>query len=130
MPPGPRELPNDDSGSGRRDRWMFYKLNASRVTIREFWWETRLFFWVGIIVKLLRIRLRGSSDDLAVDSLGPFLVDRSQIAPEALQQFGPTLRQLQSLGFGEPTWHDQEDVFQGTRSSTWDFAWLLPCYCC
>ncbi len=96
---------------------MFYKLNAARVTMREFWWETKLFCWVGLLVKIFQIRLRGSSDDLAVDSLRPFQVEQTAIRPDVLARFEPTLQQLTALGFGPPVWHDQENVYQATRST-------------
>jgi Zn-dependent protease len=96
---------------------VFYKLNASRVTLREFWWETKLLVWIGLIVKLLRIRLRGSSDDLAVDSLHPFLCEAQKIQPETLSRFEPTLSDLRKLGFGLPVWHDEDDVFQATHNT-------------
>jgi Zn-dependent protease len=96
---------------------VFYKLNGSRITLREFWWETKLFAWVGLIVKLFKIRLRGSTDDLAVDSLRPFLAEERNIRPEVLERFAPTIQQLRALGFEAPVWHDEEDVVQATRNT-------------
>lgn len=96
---------------------MFYKVNAGRVSLREFWWETKLFFWVGLIVKALNMRLRGSTDDLAVDSLRPFLIDQAQVPPDLLERFAPTLQTLRTLGFEPPVWHHEEDLFQATRNT-------------
>ena len=97
---------------------MNYKLDGSRITLREFWWETKLFFWVGILVKLMKIRIRGSTDDLAVDSLVPLRVDQSSIAPEMLARFTPVLQQLQAIGFTQPPlWHSEENVLQATRNT-------------
>ncbi|HEX8323424.1 MAG TPA: site-2 protease family protein [Tepidisphaeraceae bacterium] len=101
----------------RRRTAVFYKVYASRVTLREFWWETKLLIWVALIIKLFRLNPRGSTDDLAVDSLRPFRVDESRIAPDALSRFAPTLETLRRLGFGDIIWFDQDDPFQATHNT-------------
>lgn len=96
---------------------MFYKVDISRVTLREYWWETKALVWVGLLIKLFKLRPRASTDDLAVDSLLPFRVEQDAIAPETLQRFTQTLHTLQSLGFEAPAWFHQEDIYQATRNT-------------
>jgi Zn-dependent protease len=97
---------------------VFYQVIVHRASIKEFWRETKLFFWVGLIVKLFRLTPRASTDDLAVDSLHPFEIQASQIPPATTTQFRLILDQLEMAGFtGEPIWHDENDIFQATHNT-------------
>lgn len=97
---------------------MFYHVRAFKVTFREFWWETKLLFWVVVLIKLFRMTPRASTDDLAVESLKPFEADPAAIPGDTMQLLEPIVSELQSCGFNGPVlWHDQTDVFQATRNT-------------
>ncbi|MGC4030535.1 MAG: site-2 protease family protein [Tepidisphaeraceae bacterium] len=98
-------------------RPQFYKVDASRVSLREFWFETRVFFWVGLIIKAFRLKPRGSTDDWAVQSILPFEADPSRLGEDVLSRFDATLDRLYALDFGPPTWFDQDDPFQATHNT-------------
>lgn len=95
----------------------FYKADASRVTMREFWFETKLFCWVGLLIKIFKLKPRGSTDDWAVESMLPFQVESERLGEDVLARFDPTLDRLYALDFGPPTWFDQDDPFQATQNT-------------
>ncbi|MHB8897505.1 MAG: site-2 protease family protein [Thermoguttaceae bacterium] len=98
---------------------MFYKLDSTRVSLREYWWGTpKPLILVAWLLKLLRVRLPGSTDDPNVASLEPFRVEPAGLPPEVRQQFHQAHQELQTLGFHSPVcyWiHDarnQADICQ------------------
>jgi len=96
---------------------VFYRVEDSRITLREYWFETKLLFWLALIVKVTKTRVRWSTDDLAVESLTPFAIDPAKLPPERLTRFARTIEQLQALGFESPIWLDEEDPYQATRNT-------------
>ncbi len=98
---------------------MFYKLDSTRITLREYWWGTPnplvIFGWIA---KWLHIRLPGSVDDPNVDSLEPFRVSPAELPEEARAKFAPLHEELRACGFHSPVcyWiHDavhQTDIYQ------------------
>ena len=63
---------------------MFYKVNSTKVSIREYLFESGIllvpFVWfIAIVTKTLRLRLPGSVDFPPVEKLSPFLVSSDAI---------------------------------------------------
>jgi Zn-dependent protease len=98
---------------------MFYRLDSTRVTLREYWWGTRnplvIFGWIA---KWLRIRLPGSVDDPNVETLDPFRVPPARLPEDVRTRFRPLHDELAACGFHSPEcyWvHDvvhQTDIYQ------------------
>lgn len=103
---------------------MFYKLNSTRVTLREYWWGTPnplvILMW---IVKWLRIRIPGSVDDPNVESLEPFRVSPTDWPEEVRTKFQRAHEEVKACGFHSPVcyWiHDaaqQTDIYQAVYRS-------------
>lgn len=95
---------------------MYYRIDSTRVSHREYWWGTRnpfvLFGWMS---KWFRIRLLSSSDDPNVESLTPFEVPVEQVSAEVLDRFKPMAEELAGLGFHSPVYHSIYDRVQETR---------------
>jgi len=94
---------------------MFYQLDSTRVTLREYWWGTPnplvVFGW---LTKWLRIRLPGSVDDPNVESLEPFRVAREEL-PEAVRvRFRPVEEEFDALGFESPVYYWVRDAVHQT----------------
>jgi Zn-dependent protease len=98
---------------------MFYKLDSTRVTLKEYWWGTPnplvIFGWLA---KWLRIKLPGSVDDPNVESLEPFRVAPADLPEEARAKFHAVHEELAACGFHSPVCyriHDavhQTDIYQ------------------
>jgi Zn-dependent protease len=99
---------------------VFYKLDSTRVTLREYSFGTPwLLFWVllplAALIKLLRIRIPGSTDDPAVDSIAPFEVEESRLPGDVLEPFEPLTQELVELGFDRPIYHAIHHPIHFTR---------------
>lgn len=120
---------------------MFYRLDSTRVTLREYWWGTRSPLVVfGWLAKWLRIRLPGSVDDPNVEWLAPFRVAPGDLPAEARSKFHALHDSIEAIGFRSPVcyWvHDtqhQTDIYQAAyvHQSGQAFAklhcriWRLP----
>ncbi len=102
---------------------MFYGLDSSRVTVREYRWGTSV---VGmplvLLLKLLRVRLPSSTDDPCVETLAPFEVDA---LPASLQDtLAEPLAALAALGFTPALVHGIDDTLH--RTQTWLLALRHP----
>jgi hypothetical protein len=95
----------------------FYRLDSRRVTLREYWWGHPAAVLVGGLLKLLRVRLPGSSDDPCVESLSPFEVEDAVFDDETRQKLAPLREELTGLGFHSPIHHLIEDDLHQT--DTW-----------
>ena len=95
---------------------MFYKIDSSRVSFREYWWGTRSpLVLIGWLVKVLHIPLPSSTDDPPVDSLHPFEV-ASETLPEAVcERLQPVMDELAACGFHSPVCYAIEDAFHATK---------------
>lgn len=95
---------------------MFYKLDSTRFSFREYWWGNRsplvLFKWLA---KILRIRLPSSVDDPNVDLLEPFEVSRSELPEEFQEKLDPVEAELAGCGFYSPLYHHLVDRHHSTR---------------
>ena len=96
---------------------IFYRIDSTRVSWREYWWGARspkvLLAW---LFKLLRVRLPGTSDDPAVESLSPFAVSEAALPPELREQVMPVLAELRAEGFTSPSFLCIDDVLHRTET--------------
>lgn len=96
---------------------VFYKLDSTRITLREYAWGSRFFGpAVGAVTKLLRIQLPGSTDDLNVLTLQPFEVPIDALPPDVRARFEPVLAELTAAGFRSPVFHRVDDPFHSSRT--------------
>ncbi len=88
----------------------FYRIDSSRVSLREYWWGTHSpAILIAALLKLLRVRIPSAADDPNVASLADFEVEASAVPEEVQQRFQPALRHLAQLGFGSPLWQAIDD---------------------
>ncbi len=91
----------------------FYAIDYSRVSHREWWWSARSpLVLIGWLLKWLRIRTPGSTDDPNVDTTLPFVV--AALPEEVAARFQPLAEELTRLGFKDPVYH----VISDTGTST------------
>lgn len=90
----------------------FYRVDSRRVTLREYWWERPSSVPIAALLKLLRIRMSGATDDPCVERLAPFEVPSEAVPRVVAQRFHGHLGQLSALGFHSPIWHLIEDDVQ------------------
>ncbi|HZU38709.1 MAG TPA: site-2 protease family protein [Gemmataceae bacterium] len=84
----------------------FYRVDYTRVTFREYLFDISwLLLPVVALVKWLRIRSSGSTDEPAVETLAPFEVEEAALPEEIRQRFEPLTGELAALGFGRPIYH-------------------------
>jgi Zn-dependent protease len=104
----------EKSTGSERDK-VFYRIDSSRFSFREYLWGTKnpLVLVIAGIIKLLRINLGGSTDDPAVEDLRPFEV--TQLPEEIATKFEPLSRELEGLGFTDPIYHAIEDAINFTK---------------
>lgn len=95
---------------------MFYDLDSTHVSLQEYRWGTPLLLMpVVMLLRLLRVRLPGSSDDPAVDSLDLFRVPREVLPEEIRFRFQPLETELANYGFVDPVYHAIDDPGSATR---------------
>jgi Zn-dependent protease len=95
----------------------YYRLNASRVTFREYAFSSPWPVVIPIagIIKLFRIPISGSSDDPPVENLTPFEVPEAELPDEVRERFAPLAGELAELGFGRPIFHQIRSPLQYTH---------------
>src|SRR5882757_2058547 len=98
---------------------MFYKVDSTRVSLREYWWECKSpslwpVFFIGCLLKFLHVRIPSSTDDLTVDDLRSCRARESDLEPEVLTKFVPRETALGELGFHSPAYYVADDVLQHT----------------
>lgn len=82
----------------------FYQIDSTKVTLGEYWVETKSpLFLIVAIAKWLRIRMPTSSDDPCVDSTLPFFV--AELPPPVTAKFVSLETELKALGFHSPVYH-------------------------
>jgi Zn-dependent protease len=99
---------------------LFYQVNSRRVTLREYTFEGSfllkpLVAFIGVITKLLRVRLPSSVDIPPVDSMARFQIDEGELAPELLSELQLTSQALESLGFTKAATFGLFDAIHNTR---------------
>ncbi len=83
-----------------------FQLNAARVTTREFLFENpRLLLPIIWLIKLLRLRVPGSTDDPAIDSPESFVVEETDLPDDVRAAFAPDLAELRRRGFDIAVFH-------------------------
>ena len=91
----------------------FYAIDSTRVSHREYWWGTRSpLVLIGWILKWLRIRIPGSTDDPNVESTMPFVVEA--LPTDVANRFEIVAVELAGLGFLDPVYH----VFHDSGTAT------------
>jgi Zn-dependent protease len=97
---------------------VFYRVDATRVSLREYWWGTKspMVLLALLLLKVFRLRLPSSPDDPCVDSLAPFEVDAGGMPADVLTHMGKASSDLETLGFHSPVYHDIDDAFNATRT--------------
>lgn len=90
----------------------FYRIDPSRVTMREHLYSGWSMAPVLFLHKILRVPITVSSDDPAVDSLRPFVVPISAFEPSVATRITPLIAQLIELGFDDPVYHHVNDRLQ------------------
>jgi Zn-dependent protease len=93
---------------------VFYQLNSSRVTLREYSWGVPWILWplvipIVVLLKVLRLRLPGSTDDPPVESLREFQVPTDAIPTEVQLKFAPLIAELAQHGFHSLVFHQIVD---------------------
>jgi Zn-dependent protease len=99
----------------------FYRADSARVTFREFSWGAQnplllpVVMPIAGIIKLFRLSVAGTTDDLPVPQLAPFQVER---LPQDMQDriVGPVGDLLQ-LGFTTPVYHLLQDPINQTLTA-------------
>lgn len=99
---------------------MFYKIDSTRATLREYWWECRApWLWpvlfIAVLFKWLRIRVPASCDVANVDALAPFRISDSDLSDEVREKFLPMENEFVELGFHSPVYHAIDDGLQGQQ---------------
>jgi Zn-dependent protease len=96
---------------------IFYVIDSSRFTFKEYLWGTKnpLVLLIAMIIKFLRINSGGSIDDPAVNLIAPFEVTEEQIPPDIHLKFQPIAAELYTLGFQAPIIHSIDDAANFTN---------------
>ncbi|HEX7858776.1 MAG TPA: site-2 protease family protein [Verrucomicrobiae bacterium] len=95
---------------------MFYKHDSTRITLREFGFDGKMFpVLVGALGKVLRYRLPSSTDDVPVEAVGRFEVPEESVPAEIRAAFEPMRRELEGLGFHSPVFHAISHQFTFTQ---------------
>ncbi len=92
-----------------------YEIDSSRASLKEYSWGSKnpIVLLISIVIKLLRIRIPGSSDDPNIDSTLGCVVE--SLPTDVSERFAPIVSELSSLGFYDPTFHFMEDLGTQTR---------------
>ena len=95
---------------------MFYKVDSTRFSFREYWWSNRspvvLLAW---LIKLLHIPIPSSSADPTVDSLRPFEVGPEAFPEAVRERLQPLITELAACGFQSPVYYAIDDNFHQTK---------------
>lgn len=100
------------AGPSHAPRRVFYRVDSRRVTLREYWWGNPVSVVPAAVLKVLRVRLAGATDDPCVESLAPFEVEPHTVPGKVAQRLALPIQQFKALGFHSPIWHVIEDDVQ------------------
>jgi Zn-dependent protease len=91
-------------------RRVFYRIDSTRVSFREYWWGSpAAAMLIAPVLKLFRIRIPSATDDPAVEVLAPFEVQAEAFPEEARTRMQPLLETLSGQGYGHPIHHSISD---------------------
>src|SRR5438105_3437928 len=97
---------------------QFYQVDSTKVSLREYWWgNPSPLVIIGWILKWLRVRIPGSTDDPNAESTLPFVT--ATLPPQIEPMFAARTQQLAQLGFYEPVFHV---IYDAGSSTTWYWA--------
>ncbi|HCE45060.1 MAG TPA: hypothetical protein DET40_16085 [Lentisphaeria bacterium] len=86
----------------------FYDIDSSRVTLKEYSWETPFFLLpLAMILKLFRVKIPSSTDDPPVRDLEPFEIQ--ELPEPEMERLSVLKCELDALGFSDPVCHRIED---------------------
>ncbi len=99
---------------------MFYKVDSTRVTLREYSWGVPFLLWPIVLpivwlMKLARLHIEGSPDDPNVERLAEHEVARNDLPPDMRGRFERLEAELHELGFETPVYHQWHDRSQHTQ---------------
>ena len=99
---------------------MFYKVDSTRMTMREFSVSTPLLLWpialpIFGLLKVLRVRVDGSPDDPNIEWLSEHEVPRQKLPKDLQTRFDPLEAELAELDFESPVFHQWHDRSQHTQ---------------
>ncbi len=98
----------------------FYDIDSTKVTAREYFYESKLLGGIGLVIKWLRIRIPGSTDDPNVDSTLGSVVEA--LPPHMAEQFQHSATALAPLGFHSPVYQIISDP--GTHTTRYWATYL------
>src|SRR3954447_16052246 len=83
---------------------QFYQIDSTKVSLREYWWGSRSpLVIIGWLLKWLRVRIPGSTDDANTESTLPFVA--SALSPDIESLFAPLALELWRAGYYDPVYH-------------------------
>jgi Zn-dependent protease len=89
---------------------IFYSIDSRAVTLREYWWGARSpAILVAALLKFLRVKLPGATDDPSVETLSPFEVEETAVPEADRQVLAPRIEELEAQGFHSPLCHVIQD---------------------
>ncbi|MBC8107725.1 MAG: site-2 protease family protein [Anaerolineae bacterium] len=94
---------------------LFYRIDPSRITVREYLNNGWAFAPALLLHKLLFIPIPTSSDDPCTESIRSFEVSPAYVEPDAAANIAPILGQLIALGFEDPIYHHVNDRLHLTK---------------
>lgn len=80
----------------------FYDIDSTKVTATEYFYESKILGGIGLLLKALRVKLPGSTDDPNVDTTLEFVAE--SLPTHLLEQFQPAATALAALGFHSPVY--------------------------
>jgi Zn-dependent protease len=93
---------------------QIYAIDSTRISHREYWWGTRSpLVLLGWMLKWLRVRIPGSTDDPNFESTLPWVVEA--LPEDVAERFAPLMNELGALGFHPVAYHCFSDP--GTRTT-------------
>src|SRR5882672_10081235 len=93
----------------------FYQINSAKVSVREYWWETKSpIILIALALKFLRVRIPSSTDDPPTESLAPFQVPETSLPDDVRAAFQPMIFELATAGFHSVVFHAIPDTLHST----------------
>src|SRR5262245_10149773 len=84
----------------------FYDVDLRNAALKEFAFGTPWYMMPLIaLLKFLRVRFPGTTDDPPVETLAPFEVEEAAVPVGIWEEFGRLAEQLKALDFHNPIYH-------------------------
>ncbi|HEV3300564.1 MAG TPA: site-2 protease family protein [Planctomycetaceae bacterium] len=106
------EEPLNEESGGDLPEPLFYKLDSTKVSLREYWWGSHfnpIVLLAAWLIKLFRVQIPSSTDDPPVKSITPFEASVEDIPDDVRAEFRPLVVELKRLGFVDPACHIIQD---------------------